>query len=66
MLTNVEKLAFDDRTLLRPPADFDGDFHNDVLPQRDDGAVAIWSMDGAAVTDGGILPGNPGNWWHVI
>jgi len=44
--------------------DFNGDGNADILWQNEDGAPAIWLMNGASVIGGGDLP-NPGPSWHV-
>lgn len=46
-------------------ADFDGDGRSDILWQNDDGAPAIWLMDGTAVTSSGPPLPNPGPLWHI-
>jgi hypothetical protein len=71
-LTNVEKLVFDDQTVVwqtlasRVTNDFDGDGHADLLWQNDDGTPAVWLMNGLNLSSGANVGFNPGPAWHVI
>jgi hypothetical protein len=46
--------------------DFNSDGNADILWQNNDGAAAIWLMNGTTPVAGGVLPVNPGPQWHVI
>jgi len=71
-LYNMEKLAFDDVTVVRPTADLSGDFHSDLLWQTKSGQVAVWAMDGEQITSaaytklGDANVGSPGAGWHIV
>lgn len=66
-LTNIEFLAFSDRTISAnaigaPSRDFNADSKSDLLMRYTDGSVATWLMDGPDLLQGGLI-GNPGlNW----
>src|SRR5205807_984966 len=45
-LINVEKLFFSDITVNLPRADFNGDFHGDLLWRNTAGTTVMWEMDG--------------------
>ena len=44
--------------------DFNGDGKSDILWQNDNGAPAIWLMDGTNISGGAALP-NPGPTWDI-
>src|SRR5262249_20165961 len=53
---------------VRAAADFDGgvsDGNSDILWQNDNGALAIWQMEGATMAAVHALP-NPGPAWHLV
>ena len=54
-----------DRAGTSSTPDFNGDGKADILWQNDNGAPAIWLMDGFTRTDAAVLA-NPGTSWHVI
>jgi Ca2+-binding RTX toxin-like protein len=70
ILTNVQTIAFTDRSVSLPPAkvvfaDFDNTGSSDVIWQNDDGTPAIWTMDGFQQLGGSPVGGNPGTSWHI-
>ena len=46
--------------------DFNGDSHDDILWQNDNGQAGVWLMNGTNVIGGGTVGPNPGPSWHVI
>jgi hypothetical protein len=51
---------------VKEAADFNGDGRADIAWQNDNGAAAVWLMNGTSVdTFGGALP-NPGAAWHLV
>jgi hypothetical protein len=50
---------------IRGTGDFYGDGHTDVLWQNDNGAVALWELNGAAIAEAGKVSINPGPSWHI-
>jgi hypothetical protein len=46
--------------------DFNADGKADILWQNDNGAPAVWLMDGTGVASFGPVLPNPGSDWHVI
>ena len=45
--------------------DFYDDGHTDVLWQNDDGAVALWELNGTTISQAGAISANPGPSWRV-
>jgi serralysin len=71
-LTNVEKLVFDDQTIVWPQTlasratnNFDGDGHVELLWQNDDGTPAAWLVNGTGLVAGANVGFNPGPSWHT-
>ena len=64
-LTGVEKLAFDDATLLRPTSDFNGDFGSDMLWRHVGGNVTEWGMNGAQMATSSLVAAI-GHEWQVV
>ncbi len=70
-VTNVERLVFDDQTVIWEPTtagstagnDFNGDGRSDILWRHAGGAVAEWQMDGSQIA-ANLSVAWPGNEWH--
>ena len=45
--------------------DFNGDGRSDILWRNDNGSLAIWTMNGTAVTSGNNIASSPDATWHV-
>ncbi|MDA1278110.1 MAG: VCBS repeat-containing protein, partial [Verrucomicrobia bacterium] len=47
--------------------DLDHDGKNDVIFQHDEGTLAVWFLDGVALTSSSLLsPSNPGDGWRLM
>jgi hypothetical protein len=69
-LTSIEKIAFDDQTVLlgQGPmsADFNTDLNSDILLQNTSGQAGIWLMNGTNTTLEALVGDNPGTSWKAI
>lgn len=67
-LADIEVLHFTDRSVYldQPNRTFFGDWTSDILLRRStDGVTAIWSMDGANVTQANVTQWQAGNEWAL-
>ena len=64
-LTSIEQLVFDDRVLNSViNEDFNADGKSDILWRNDNGAVLVWTMDGAAIS-GSAAPASVSADWKI-